>query len=118
MKSSFVDYVVNDLLGNIKGVRARRMFGGYGIYKDDTMFSLIAEDELYYKVGKAEQKDYEAHGSEPFRYATKDRSAVTMSYWKLPTEVMEDHLLLKDWTHRAIQTALAAKKNARAVRRK
>ncbi len=111
MKSSFADYVVNDLLVGIEGVRARRMFGGYGIYKGDTMFALIADDELYYKVGEAEQKDYEAHGSEPFRYSTKDRSSVTMSYWKLPLEVMEDHLFLEEWTHRAIQTAIAAKKN-------
>lgn len=32
--SDFHDYVINDLLSEIPGITSRKMFGGYGIYKD------------------------------------------------------------------------------------
>ena len=105
--SSFVDYVVNDLLSGFRGVRSRAMFGGYGIYKDDTMFAIIVDDELYYKVGDSNRKDFEKLGSEPFTYTAKGRKKpVTMSYWKLPAEVMDDLQVLEEWTDKAMQTAI------------
>jgi len=71
MKSTFADYVVSDLLADVEGVRARAMFGGYGIYQDSLMFAIIVEDELYYKVSDLNRKDFEARGSEPFTYQAK-----------------------------------------------
>ena len=83
------------------------MFGGYGIFKGDVMFALIAEDELYYKVGDLNRRDFEEKGSEPFRYTSKGKS-VTLSYWKLPSEVMDDFQELEGWTKKAIRVALSA----------
>ena len=104
-KSSFVDYVVSDLLAGFQGVRARAMFGGYGIYKDDTIFAIVVNEELYYKVGSLNREDFEEMGSEPFRYDGKGKKPVTMSYWKLPSEVMDDFGLLEEWTKRALAAA-------------
>ena len=108
-RSTFVDYVVSDLLGDVEGVRARAMFGGHGIYKGDTMFAIIVDDELYYKVDDSNRRDFEALGSEPFRYQAKGRKTVTMSYWKLPAEVMEDRHELEEWTTKAVRVATMAK---------
>jgi DNA transformation protein and related proteins len=44
--SEFVDFVLESLQP-LRGVSARRMFGGHGIYKDGLMFALIADDTLY-----------------------------------------------------------------------
>ena len=71
MKSSFVDYVVDDLLADVGGVKARAMFGGHGIYKNDLMFAIIVENELYFKVGGINRKDFETSGSRPFVYQAR-----------------------------------------------
>ena len=99
--------MVNDLLSGFEGVRARAMFGGHGIYKDDTMFAIIVDDELYYKVGDSNRRDFEKLGSEPFTYKAKNRKKpVTMSYWKLPVEDMDDLQILEEWTDKAMQVAI------------
>ena len=110
MRSSFVDYVVNDLLGEVEGVRAKAMFGGYGVYKGDTFFAIIVDDELYYKADTSTRKDYEKCGSEPFSYSRKDKKAVTMSYWKLLAEVMDDRQELLEWTDKAVRAARTKEK--------
>ena len=47
--SAFVTEVVS-LLAELGDVRAKAMFGGYGIYCGPTFFALIARDRLYFKV--------------------------------------------------------------------
>ena len=105
MKSTFVDYVVSDLLVDVEGVRARAMFGGYGVYQNDTMFAIIVEDELFYKVGDANRRDFEKLGSRPFQYLAKGKKRVTMSYWNVPGEVMDDREQLMEWTDKALDVA-------------
>jgi DNA transformation protein len=112
MPSSFVDYVVHDLLGGMPGVRARAMFGGHGVYRGEVMFGIIVDDELYYKVGGTNRAAYEARGSEPFRYAVKGRKPVTMSFWKVPAEVLDDRETMEAWTDAALRVARAAKRRA------
>jgi DNA transformation protein len=108
MKSGFAEYVVNDLLSGMEGVRARAMFGGHGIYKGDTMFAIIADDELYYKVDGSNRRDFESFGSEPFRYTVRGKKPVTMSYWKLPAEILDDRERLAEWTEKAVRVAISA----------
>ena len=50
--SEFVDHVL-ELMAPWAAVRARRMFGGYGLYRDTTMFALVADDTLYLKADAA-----------------------------------------------------------------
>ena len=95
-KSDFVDYVVQDLLSGLSGVRARAMFGGWGVYKDGVILGIIVDDELYFKVGPSNQAKYEKHGSRPFTYESHGRS-VAMSYWEVPAEVLEDREEITRW---------------------
>lgn len=108
---------VLDLLSHVDGVSARSMFGGFGLYKGGVMFALIADDGLYYKVGSTNQPDYEDAGSEPFTYSGK-KKPVQMSYWRLPEDVMEDPDDLRDWTLKAYDAALKAKKPSKKTRTK
>ena len=111
-RSSFVDYVVSDLLGGLGGVRARAMFGGYGVYKDDTIFAIIVDDELYFKVGDLNRKDYEKRGSEPFVYVAKGNKRLAMSYWKVPAEAMEDLQVLEEWAEKSLRVSVAHPKKS------
>ena len=118
MKSTFADYVVNDLLNELGGIRARAMFGGFGIYKNDTIFAIIVDDELYYKVNDSNCKDFEALGSEPFVYTAKGDKRVAMSYWKLPSEIMDDREALIEWSEKALRVAHSGKTRSKATKTK
>lgn len=93
---SFHDYVVYDLLEGVPGITSRAMFGGWGIYKDQVIFAIIIEGELYFKVDDSNRAEFERLGSHPFTYAKKDGKQVTMSYWLVPETVLEDREKLFD----------------------
>jgi len=101
---SYKNYVVEDLLGHLEHVRARAMFGGYGLYLKGAFFAIIVDDgELRFKVNDTNRAQYEALGSGPFIYTGhKNIKPVTMSYYLVPNEVLEDRERL---TERAEQSA-------------
>jgi DNA transformation protein len=87
---SFHDYIVHDLLGNIRGITSRAMFGGWAVYQNGLIFGIIVEGELYFKVDDGNRREFEAMESHPFVYEKKDGKQITMSYWLVPEEIMED----------------------------
>ena len=109
-KTDFVDYVVGDLLAGIRGVRARAMFGGYGVYKDDAIFGIIADDVLYFKVDDSNRASYEKAGSQPFTYTAKKKKKVVMSYWEVPADILEDRETLEEWVERSLRIHSKVKK--------
>lgn len=108
--ASFHDYVVDDLMSGIPNITSRAMFGGWGIYKDGKIFAIIADGELYFKVGDGNRADYERAGSRPFTYEGKGGKSATMSYWRVPAEVMEDREQLREWVATAVAVRRASKK--------
>ena len=101
--ASFKDYVI-DQLRDFGGAGARAMFGGFGIYKGGVMFGLIADDELYFKVDDSNRPDFEARKSKPFVYDGKGKP-ISMSYWRVPDDVLEDPDQLKAWAMKAYDVA-------------
>ena len=89
-QNEFATYVAEDLLASVGGVYLRRMFSGFGLYKEGIMAGLVVGDELYLKVDVSNQAEYEAMGSVPFSYERKDGKTVALSYWKTPADVLEN----------------------------
>lgn len=125
MSSDLVDHCL-ELLAPLGAVRAKRMFGGHGIYCDDLFFALIAGERLYLKTDDLCRPAFAAAGCEPFVYDMKGQ-AMTMSYWSVPAEAMESPMLMRPWALQALAAALraraakpsrkpAAPRKARAVR--
>lgn len=104
----FHRFVMDDILGHIKSVTSKPMFGGYGIYKEGIIFAIIAHGALYFKVDEINRSDFEESGSKPFVYRGKGRP-VAMSYFELPAEIMEDKKRIREW----VDKALIASKNVR-----
>ena len=77
---SFHDYVVGDLLYKVSNLHSRKMFSGYGLYQDDTMFGLIIQGVLYYKVDQQNQPKFIRRNSQPFSYLRKDGSKTALSF--------------------------------------
>ncbi len=104
-----IEYVL-DQLSSMGDVGSRKMFGGAGLYRDGTMFGLIADDVAYLKVDDSNRPDFIDAGSGPFKpYADKP---MTMSYYEAPADGMDDSTLLCDWAKGAFAAAkrAAAKK--------
>lgn len=101
----FHEYIMHEVFGGIPGIISKRMFGGYGIYKDGIIFAIIAEGTLYFKVGEANKKDFDEHGAQAFRYLSKNRKEVTMSYRELPAEIIEDKDEIAMWVTKAVEVS-------------
>lgn len=108
----FVDRVLGLLLP-LGPVRARRMFGGWGVYHEDVMFALIAADRLYLKVDGETDARFAAAGSAPFSYARRDGPRVVMSYREVPAGALAGSGALLPWAELGLQAA----RRARAMRR-
>ena len=111
----FRDFVLDQLAG-IAQLRSRAMFGGVGLYSGERFFGVLAADELFFKVDDSNRGAYEAAGSEPFR-PLADRP-LSMSYWRVPADVLEDPAELVAWARQAIRVAASApRKPARKAKR-
>lgn len=99
---AFRDYVL-EMLEPLGGVSARAMFGGAGLYLEGTIFGLIADEILYFKVDDTNRADYAVAGSDPFM-PYKDKP-FTMPYWEVPADVMEESAQRCDWALKAWQAS-------------
>jgi DNA transformation protein len=97
-----------ELLAPLGAPRARRMFGGHGLYVDELFIALIAFDRLYLKADAQTQACFEAAGCQPFVYDGKGR-AVTMSYYTAPDDALESPAYMQPWGRLALEAALRAK---------
>jgi DNA transformation protein len=98
---SFKEFVL-DQLRALPDVRARAMFGAYGLYQGESFFAILDEGRLFFKTDAASQADYTARGMEPFTYESKGR-VLTMSYHEVPPDVLENAPELVTWAERAIK---------------
>ncbi|MGH8459139.1 MAG: TfoX/Sxy family protein [Nevskiales bacterium] len=103
--SEFVDYLL-ELLTPLGGVRAQRMFGGYGIYRDGLMFGLVANEVLYLKTDESSRAAFEARGLPPFTYQRSGKPAIVMSYHRAPEDALEESETLCRWARDASAAAL------------
>lgn len=97
-----------ELLAPLGAARAKRMFGGYGLYVDDLFIALIAFERLYLKVDAQTRAAFEAAGGEPFVYDGKGKS-VTMSYFTAPEQAIESAHEMLPWARLALEAALRAR---------
>lgn len=105
MSRAFCDYVL-DLLSPWGAVEARRLFGGYGLYRDNVIFAIILSgDVLYFKVTDETQPAYEVAGCLPFTYKKDNGSIVKLGrYYEVPASVMDEGDELVEWADSAYQS--------------
>lgn len=109
MTDEFLTWLM-DLFSTSGEIRARRMFGGHGLYRDELMFALIADGGLFLKIDDQTRARFEAAGSAPFVYS-RGRRDIAMSYWSAPDAALESPQEMQPWVELAVGAA------RRAVRR-
>ena len=100
VSDEFLDYLL-DQFRDWGDVTVRRMFGGAGLYRDEKMFGLVADDVAYLKVDDSNGEEFEEAGSSPFKpWADKP---TLMSYYEIPPDVLEDAEQLVEWSKRSLE---------------
>jgi DNA transformation protein and related proteins len=107
----FKDFVL-DQLSPLEGVSAKRMFSGYGLYRQGVFFGIVAGAALYFKTDDATRPSYTVRGMGPFRPTARQ---TLKTYHEVPADVLEDRHTLADWARGAIhcQNRAAAPKPKR-----
>ena len=100
-------FVLDQLRRVLPSVRARRMFGGVGLYADNLFFALISGDVLYLKVDDVTRPDFERRGLGPFQ--PFGEGTATMQYYQRPEDLLEDPDALRPWTDAAVAVARRAR---------
>jgi DNA transformation protein len=102
----FVEYLL-ELLATIPAVTAKKMFGGYGLFRDGLMFGLVADDTLYLKVDEQNRALFAERRLEPFVYV-KDGKPMPMSYHQAPGEALDNPDDMVEWADIAYGAAVRA----------
>jgi DNA transformation protein len=108
VSSDYLSYVLEQLAG-LPRVTSRRMFGGIGLYSDGLFFGLIDNDTLFFKVNDSNRDDYVARNMPAFR-PFPDKPDLSMSYFTVPADALEDRDELAVWARKSIAVAAASPK--------
>lgn len=90
-------------------VRIRAMFGGAGVYTDDVMFAIIADERVYLKADDVTRPGFEAEGCGPFVYTGPDGKEMAMSYYALPDRLYDEPGEIREWALKALDAALRSR---------
>jgi DNA transformation protein len=109
-------FVLDQLRRVLPTVRAKRMFGGVGLYAEELFFALIDDDVLYLKVDDETRPDFERRGLRPFQPFGEGSAA--MQYYQLPEDLLEDPEALRPWAEGAVAVARRAKRKKGSSRKR
>jgi DNA transformation protein len=105
----FLDFVL-DQLGGLRGVRHRRMFGAFGLYKGDYFFGIVDNGRLYLLTDETTRGHYEEKGMKAFQ-PTPDQKL--KHYFEVPVDVLEHDGDLKEWVRRAVKVQERKKRGSK-----
>lgn len=104
MKDETFRKFVMDQLGGLPELRVKAMFGGHGLYQGKQFFGILMEGRLYFKTDEATRAAYLERGMGPFIYENARRT-MTMHYFEVPADVLENREELVRWAREAIGVA-------------
>lgn len=113
---SFVSHLL-DLMAPIGTIKARSMFGGYGLFYQNMMFAIVTENTLYLKADDVNRPQFVELGLPAFTYARQGRTFV-ISYHRVPPTALEDSQELCRWAESARAAALRAAAESARTRKK
>lgn len=99
---------LQDTFSSFGEVRVRRMFGGYGVFRDGVMFALVADDALYLKADDEIRGHFESLNLPRFSY-DKQGKAISMSYFLAPDVIYDDPVEAAVWADRSFRAALRSR---------
>lgn len=66
------------------------MFGGWARHKNEIVFGIVIDAQLYFKVDDGNRAEFEMANSHLFAYTKSDGKSIVMAYWLVSAEFLED----------------------------
>jgi len=105
-QSSLAGYVTEQL-GFLGPITNRSIFGAIGIFIEDRLLGIVADDGLYLHTGPVNRADYAARGCRQFK-PYPNAFDLTTDHHAVPQDVIDDVAQLKIWGERALQATIEA----------
>ncbi len=102
----YLNYIV-DQLSEFGDFQHKKMFGGIGFFREKIFFAGIMNGVFRLKADETNIPDYEAYDIGPWKIESRN---MTMPYYEVPEEIISDKFKLAEWTEKAYEVALRAKK--------
>ena len=100
--SSISAQELQDRLTPLGDIRIRKMFGGHGVFEEDTMFALIdSQGGIFFKADDTNVQLFETAGSEKHG---------RMPYYQVPRDVLADDKVLLEWARSSISVSKKTKR--------
>lgn len=93
---------LEERLGTLPELGVRRLFGGAGVYAEDTIFGILYEQRLYLKTDEQTRAAFIERGCDALRVRA---GTVLTAYYEVPPEVLDDEEELLRWARRALAVA-------------
>ncbi len=109
VSADYLSYVLEQV-ASLGRVAPRRLFGGVGLYLEETFFGLIDDDTLFFKTDDSNRADYETRGMRRFNPFPDrpERGPVTLGYHEVPADILEDAEQLSAWALKSVGVARSA----------
>ena len=78
-----------ELFANLGKVKSRSMFGGFGVFVDDTMFALVVKNALHIRCCESLNQQFTEEGYQPYVYKKRGFPVVT-KYFQLPENLWDN----------------------------
>ena len=100
---SYDDHIA-DVFSAFGPIQVRRMFSGYGLFRDGLMFGLFHDDVLYLKGDDQNAGEFRELGLAQFTYRRNGKD-VRLSYFRAPDTVMDDSVEAAKWARSSFEAA-------------
>lgn len=105
-KDHFRDKVL-ELLADLRGLDCEALYSGYGIRCDKTLFAIVSNSRLYFRVNDDTRPIYQAARSSPLL----TRGGVyEKDFMEVPPAVLRDAALAVEWAATSISGARETKR--------
>ncbi|MCJ7715155.1 MAG: TfoX/Sxy family protein [Anaerolineales bacterium] len=92
---------LRELVTRLGNIRLKKMFGGYGVFEEDTMFALVDKNgQVFLKGDDSNIQTFQDAGSEKHG---------RMPYYSVPEKIMNDTAALISWAESTLAVARNAK---------
>lgn len=90
-------------------IKSRSMFGGFGLFADETMFALVVNDQLHIRADQQTSSNFEKQGLKPYVYKKRGFPVVT-KYYAISDDLWESSERLIEVAKKSLEQANLEKK--------
>ncbi|MEZ8823288.1 TfoX/Sxy family DNA transformation protein [Vibrio amylolyticus] len=96
-------------------VKSRSMFGGFGIFIEETMFALVVNDKLHIRADSHSVKKFQQQGYQPYVYKKRGHPVVT-KYYALPDNWLKNQSIALSEAKRSLDIAKKERESQAAAK--